>query len=164
MKNVTTPLYDALLKHRKRGKGSFHVPGHKNGTVFYREAWKDFWPLLQLDVTELNGLDDLHAPEGPIAEAEKLASQLYGSRHTFFLVGGSTVGNLAMLLATLQADETVLVQRNVHQSIINGLKLRGRIRCICRRKSIGEADWRAAFTSIRYRKRFAAFLRRGRLY
>lgn len=125
MKNVTTPLYDALLKHRKRGKSSFHVPGHKNGTVFYREAWKDFWPLLQLDVTELNGLDDLHAPEGPIAEAEKLASQLYGSRHTFFLVGGSTVGNLAMLLATLQADETVLVQRNVHQSIINGLKLRG---------------------------------------
>src|SRR5699024_7214586 len=81
--------------------------------------------LLPLDMTELPGLDDLHAPREIIQEAEELAAAFFKAEHTFFLVGGSTVGNLAMLLATCSPGDDVIVQRNCHKSIMNGLELTG---------------------------------------
>lgn len=104
---------------------SFHVPGHKNGTVFLEQARKHFEHLLKLDLTELPGLDDLHAPHGAIAEAEKLASDYFQSDHTFFLINGSTVGNLAMILAACRTNDKIIVQRNSHKSVMNGLELAG---------------------------------------
>ncbi|OIJ17571.1 hypothetical protein BKP37_03515 [Anaerobacillus alkalilacustris] len=117
------PLFEALLAHRKREPLSFHVPGHKNGAVFSEYGAELYRPLLSMDVTELTGLDDLHNPTGVIKQAENLAADWYRSKQCFFLVGGSTVGNLAMIMATCKAGETVLVQRNSHKSILNGLRL-----------------------------------------
>ena len=123
MDQKKTPLFDALLTWKQRKPYSFHVPGHKNGTVFPEKARDIFESLLSIDATELNGLDDLHEPEGAIFEAEQLAAAFYGSEACYFLVNGSTVGNLAMILATCQEDEVVLVQRNSHKSVMNGLEL-----------------------------------------
>lgn len=117
------PLYQALLKHAAQKPISFHVPGHKNGKVLPEQAKDQFQQLLQLDVTELSGLDDLHAPEGVIKEAEDLLAGLYQVQKSFLLVNGSTVGNLAMILAAVKEDEMVLVQRNCHKSVLNALKL-----------------------------------------
>lgn len=117
------PLYEALIDYHKKNPFSFHVPGHKNGSVFPEQALKFYRSILSLDVTELNGLDDLHQPSGVIKEAEDLAANLYGSKKCFFLVGGSTVGNLAMIMASCEEGDTVLVQRNSHKSILNGLRL-----------------------------------------
>ena len=78
-----------------------------------------------LDQTELTGLDDLHAPEGVIAEAQELAASFFGAKHTRFLVSGSTIGNVAMILGSIKRNEIVLVQRNCHKSILNGLELTG---------------------------------------
>lgn len=125
MKPEQTPLYDALVHHAKQRARSFHVPGHKNGTVFSEKAQKYFHSLLLLDLTELSGLDDLHHPQGPIAEAQVLLAEFYGSDRSYFLVGGSTVGNLAMLLSVCGQGDTVLIQRNCHQSVINALDLAG---------------------------------------
>jgi arginine/lysine/ornithine decarboxylase len=119
------PLYEALLKHTKNNKWSFHVPGHKNGQVFEKTAKPFFQPVLSLDATELTGLDDLHHPEGAILEAQELLSSFYNVKKSYFLIGGSTSGNLAMILSSFFPDDIVLVQRNCHKSVLNGLELAG---------------------------------------
>ncbi|QED45862.1 aminotransferase class I/II-fold pyridoxal phosphate-dependent enzyme [Cytobacillus dafuensis] len=123
MDQTRTPLFEALIRHIENKPVSFHVPGHKYGSLFPKEAKYFYNKLLKLDATELNGLDDLHSPEGAILEAEQLLSQLYGTKKSFFLVNGSTVGNLAMIMAAIREDDTVLVQRNCHKSILNGINL-----------------------------------------
>ncbi|UOE94169.1 aminotransferase class I/II-fold pyridoxal phosphate-dependent enzyme [Alkalihalobacillus sp. LMS39] len=120
---VEIPLYNRLITHSQQTVASFHVPGHKNGHVFYEEAIKSFMPLLQLDVTELSGLDDLHDPSSVIQEAQQLCASLYGVKHSYFLVNGSTVGNLAMILAACGKHDDVLVQRNSHKSIFHGIRM-----------------------------------------
>ncbi len=125
MNQRNIPILHMLDAFQKKHPISFHVPGHKNGQVFPEEAAAYFKEILKLDMTELPGLDDLHAPEGPITEAEQLTSDFFKSDHSFFLVGGSTVGNLAMILAACKEGDQVLVQRNSHKSIINGLELAG---------------------------------------
>lgn len=117
------PLFEALLAHSKRNPASLHVPGHKNGLVFSKHGKDLYRKILEIDVTELSGLDDLHYPTGVIEEAEALTANLYGSLKCFFLIGGSTVGNLAMIMATCKEGDLVLVQRNCHKSILNGLRL-----------------------------------------
>ncbi|MFL6516702.1 MAG: aminotransferase class I/II-fold pyridoxal phosphate-dependent enzyme, partial [Bacillus sp. (in: firmicutes)] len=117
------PLYDALIEHVNKRPVSFHVPGHKYGEIFQLDAHHYFKEILQIDATELSGLDDLHSPEGAIVEAETLLANLYQARKSYFLVNGSTVGNLAMIMAACEEGKKVLVQRNCHKSILNGLSL-----------------------------------------
>ncbi|MRH45015.1 aminotransferase class V-fold PLP-dependent enzyme [Aquibacillus halophilus] len=119
------PLYEALKKRSDQNPISFHVPGHKGGLVFNKEGIESYEKLLQIDLTELAGLDDLHAPQGVIAKSQALAARWFGVESTYFLVGGSTVGNLAMILATCHPGGKVIVQRNSHKSILNGLELSG---------------------------------------
>ncbi|MBO0995513.1 aminotransferase class I/II-fold pyridoxal phosphate-dependent enzyme [Bacillus sp. SD088] len=116
------PLYERLLQYKQNRPISFHVPGHKNG-ILYEGVDSAFAQIAQLDATELTDLDDLHAPEGVIAKAQRLLTDLYQSCQSYFLVNGTTVGNLAMILACCQAGDYVLVQRHCHQSILHGLQL-----------------------------------------
>jgi arginine/lysine/ornithine decarboxylase len=125
MDQQKTPLYSSLVQHYRHYLESFHVPGHKFGAIFSPKGLTFFRDILKLDATELTGLDDLHAPESVIAESQALTAALYGVNHSFFLVNGSTVGNLAMILSVCGEDDLVLVQRNSHKSIINGLMLAG---------------------------------------
>ncbi|MGP4109130.1 aminotransferase class I/II-fold pyridoxal phosphate-dependent enzyme [Virgibacillus sp. L01] len=125
MKQKATPLFDALQQFSEINPISFHVPGHKNGEIFPENAQAYFSSVLKMDMTELPGLDDLHAPQGAIAEAQNLAAAYFGADGTYFLVGGSTAGNLAMILAVCSTDEKIIVQRNSHKSIFNGLELSG---------------------------------------
>lgn len=125
MEQHRTPIYQALMLLNEKDPVSFHVPGHKNSSVFPDHARKYFDSILKFDMTELPGLDDLHEPDGIIAEAEHLAADFFHSDHTYFLVGGSTAGNLAMILAACSAGDKVIVQRNCHKSIMNGLELSG---------------------------------------
>ena len=119
------PLYEALIEFKERGPLSFHVPGHKNGLNFPQEAIREFKGILSIDVTELAGLDDLHSPFECIDEAQQLLAEVYNTKRSYFLINGSTVGNLAMILSCCGEHDIVLVQRNCHKSIINGLKLAG---------------------------------------
>ncbi len=77
------------------------------------------------DATELPGLDDLHSPTGAIREAQELAAECFGADRTYFLVGGSTVGNLAMIGAVCKPGDIVLMQRNAHKSAVHALMLAG---------------------------------------
>lgn len=123
MNQTKTPLFDSLKEHYFKKTLSFHVPGHKNGAIVADKAKPYFQDILKMDATELTGLDDLHAPEEAIKEAQQLLAQLYRVDKSYFLVNGSTVGNLAMILAVCKEGDLVLVQRNCHKSILNGLRL-----------------------------------------
>lgn len=123
MNQFKTPLYDALKEHHRDHPLSLHVPGHKGGGIFHRKGNPYFQQILNIDVTELSGLDDLHSPEGVILEAEDLLAKSYKVDRSFFLVNGSTVGNLAMIMGTLGEGDFVLVQRNCHKSVLNGIQL-----------------------------------------
>ena len=123
MKQTRTPLIQALQQHIKRQPLSFHVPGHKNGSLTRIGLPAGFQNFLPYDVTEISGLDDLHSPEGCILEAQQLLTDLYNTRKSYFLVNGSTVGNLAMVMAVCEEGDTVFVQRNSHKSIFHAMKL-----------------------------------------
>lgn len=123
MKQKHTPLIHALEKHIKQQPLSFHVPGHKGGVLRQTGLSAGFYSFFTYDVTEISGLDDLHSPEGCILEAQQLLTDLYSTRKSFFLVNGSTVGNLAMIMAVCEEGDTVFVQRNSHKSIFHALKL-----------------------------------------
>lgn len=121
MNQNDTPLFTALENHYKKRPISLHVPGHKNGLLLKDDQF--FQGILHIDATELTGLDDLHAPEGVIEEAESLLANAFHASKSFFLVNGTTVGNLAMMMATLEEGDTVFIQRNCHKSILNALEL-----------------------------------------
>lgn len=117
------PLVERLNEFVKAKNTSLHVPGHKNGELtglpnVLKQA-------MQYDVTELAGLDDLHYPEDVILQAEQLLAKAYHTRKSFFLVNGSTVGNLAMIYASCKRDDYILVQRNAHKSIFHAVELTG---------------------------------------
>jgi arginine/lysine/ornithine decarboxylase len=122
-KQTRIPLYDALIQYKNANPISFHVPGHKSGVVLNQQAQNLFQELLKIDATELSCLDDLHSPEGVIKESEELLAALYQVKKSFFLVNGSTVGNLAMILSVCEKDDVILVQRNCHKSVLNAIKL-----------------------------------------
>ncbi|MBM7569360.1 aminotransferase class I/II-fold pyridoxal phosphate-dependent enzyme [Paenibacillus sacheonensis] len=125
------PLFDSLYALYASHPDSYHVPGHKYGKSLASvpglpdHALHSFRTVMEMDVTELSMTDDLHAPSGIIEEAQHLAAATFGAERTFFLVGGSTAGNLAMILAACEPDDLILVQRNTHKSVLNGLKLSG---------------------------------------
>lgn len=130
-KQCKAPLYDALSRYASSTQKSFHVPGHKNGMI-YTDVLKQltgadlFHSVLQWDVTEISGTDDLHHPEGVIQEAQQLATQCFGAEESHFLIGGSTVGNLALILTVCShPGDIIIVQRNVHKSVLNGLMMAG---------------------------------------
>ena len=141
-KQMRIPLYEALREHVNKRPVSFHVPGHKYGSIPPTESPELFEQILKIDATELTGLDDLHSPEGAILEAELLLADVYQTKRSFFLVGGSTVGNLAMVMAACTEGSTVLVQRNCHKSVFNALKL-AKVRPIFLEPEVNQ-EWKAA--------------------
>jgi len=117
---MSTPLYDALMEYVKKETVPFHMPGHKQGRVLPKEYIEN---LAKIDLTEVPGLDNLHNPDGPILEAQELAAKAFGSKQAFFLVNGSTAGIYAAMYAVLNPTDKVLVMRNSHKSVYNGVVL-----------------------------------------
>ncbi|MGI0486957.1 aminotransferase class I/II-fold pyridoxal phosphate-dependent enzyme, partial [Pantanalinema rosaneae CENA516] len=123
-----TPLLSALQACADRTYAPFHTPGHKRGQGMGRS-------LLDLlgvqasraDLPELPELDNLFAPQGVIQAAQTLAAEAFGADQTWFLVNGSTSGVIAMILATCDPGDKIILPRNVHQSAISGLILSGAV-------------------------------------
>jgi len=80
-----------------------------------------------MDLTEVPGLDDLHAPRGAIKRAQELAARAFGAEESFFLVNGSSAGIMAMLGAVCNPGDEIIVPRNCHRSVTAGLILSGAV-------------------------------------
>jgi arginine decarboxylase len=126
MRQNRTPLFDTILNHAKNRVVSFHTPGHKNGRgVDSRLRSFTGRNMYYMDVTVFPEVDSLHDPQGPIKKAQQLMARAYGVEHSFFLVNGSSVGNMIMLMAACQPGDSVIVSRNAHKSTMSGIILSG---------------------------------------
>lgn len=115
------PIVQALIKYLGKEIMPFSMPGNKGGRGFSEEIK---YILSQGDITEVYGMDNLHKPEGVIEEAQSLLSKYYGSLSSYFLVNGSTSGNLTMIFSAFKEGDEIIVERNCHKSIFNGIILR----------------------------------------
>ena len=122
MRHDSTPLYEAC-KHFLAGQSApLYCPGHKGGRTLPDEFRLS---IAELDLNNLAETDTLHCPSGAIADAERLLADAYGARDSFMLVGGSTAGNIALILSVCRPGDEILVQRNAHKSTIAGIVLSG---------------------------------------
>lgn len=124
----TAPYLDAVVAYGFRGSTRFHIPGHKGGPgadPALRSALGD--DVLALDVPQdIEGIDVGDSPT-PYERAELLAAKAYGAAQTWFLTNGATQGNHALTLALASLGAPVVVQRNSHASVVDGLVLSGGI-------------------------------------
>ena len=104
-----TTIYDKLLAYGNSDAYPFHMPGHKRQIT-------DFVNPFQIDITEIDGFDNLHHPEGILKEAQERAAALYGSRSTYFLVNGSTCGILSAVSALVRPGGEIILARNCHKA------------------------------------------------
>ena len=79
----------------------------------------------KLDLTEIPGLDNLHAPAGVLKEAQELAAEAFGANKSYFLVNGSTVGLHAAISTVCRPGDHLIAGRDSHSAVINGMLLRG---------------------------------------
>lgn len=93
------------------------MPGHKRN-----ETLNMINPYL-IDITEIEGFDDLFHETGILKEGMRRAASLYGSDHTNYLIGGSSAGILAGISASTRKGDTILVARNCHKSVYNAIYL-----------------------------------------
>lgn len=117
------PLYSALLRYKKRRILSFDVPGHKKGPG--NPELRDFLgkDTLAVDANSMKMLDNLIHPVSVIKEAEELAADAFGATAAYFIVNGTSAAVQAMILATVNPGEKIIMPRNVHRSAINALIL-----------------------------------------
>ncbi|GAB6167543.1 aminotransferase class V-fold PLP-dependent enzyme [Clostridium carnis] len=120
------PLLNELLKYKKENNLILSMPGNKCGRGFLRDSIGEEFAntLCFLDITEVDPLDNLHCPEGVIKEAQDMLAKTYGAKKGYFLVNGSTSGNLAAIFSAFKEGDEILVERNCHKSIYNGIILR----------------------------------------
>lgn len=120
------PLLEEVLKYKKENNLIFSMPGNKSGIGFLRDnIGEEFVNNMGfLDITEVDPLDNLHCPEGVIKEAQELLAKTYDVKKAYFVVNGSTAGNLASIFDAFNESDEVLVERNCHKSVYNGLILR----------------------------------------
>jgi arginine decarboxylase len=122
----TAPYLDAVIAYAFRGTARYHVPGHKGGPGADPGVRKAIgMDALAADVPLLiHGIDVGPEPR-PYERAERLAAEAYGAARTWFLTNGATQGNHALCLALAPLGARIVVQRNAHASIVDGLVLSG---------------------------------------
>lgn len=105
-------LYQTLREYAAGDTYPCHMPGHKRNA-----AGGEMADYLSIDITEIEGFDNLSHAEGILREAQERANRLYGADETFFLVNGSTGGILAAVMAAARPDEEILIARNCHRAV-----------------------------------------------
>lgn len=111
-------LYKKLVEHGKKGYYPMHMPGHKRNTKML--------PMdnpYGMDITEIEGFDDLHDPKEILKTSMERAGKLYHSKHTEYLINGSTVGILAGILGSTKKGDKIIMARNCHKSVYNAVFL-----------------------------------------
>lgn len=111
-------LYDKLREYSSSSY-AFHMPGHKRNKIF------DFCNPVEIDITEIDGFDDLHHADGILKECMDYTAESYGADKTYFLVNGSTAGILSAVSAVTNYNDEIIVARNCHKSVYNAVEIRG---------------------------------------
>ena len=117
---------DQLLINRLKTYASgpfypFHMPGHKRLVCLETEKnagmeAMDFPNPFLMDITEIEGFDNLHHAQGILRRSMEWAANIYGSRKTWYLINGSTCGILAAVCGCTRPGGRILMSRNCHKS------------------------------------------------
>lgn len=111
-------IYESLKENAESGIYPMHMPGHKRNGEFLKMV-----NPYTIDITEIDGFDDLHVPEGIILEAMEKGKALYSSRRCYLLVNGSTCGILSAICACVPKGGKLIAARNCHKSVYNAMAL-----------------------------------------
>ena len=113
-------IYDRLREYGSSDYYGFHMPGHKRKLNMLGEELP-----YTIDITEIDGFDDLHHAEGILKEAQERAAEVYRAGETHFLINGSSVGILSAIAGVTRRGDTVLVARNCHKSVYYAIEMFG---------------------------------------
>ena len=113
-------LIDRLKEYGESDFYAFHMPGHKR----QEELGITLFPNpFSVDITEIDGFDNLHHPEGILKESMERAAAVYGVDRTYYLVNGSTCGILAAISSAVSDGKKLLMARNSHKSAYHAAML-----------------------------------------
>lgn len=113
---IMKTLYDELKDYADSDYYGFHMPGHKrNKHVTGAEL------PYEIDITEIEGFDDLHHAGGILKQAQERAAKVFHAEESCFLINGSTAGILSAVLGCTQRGDRVLVARNCHKSVYHAI-------------------------------------------
>lgn len=115
---MKTKLRKQIQQYLDEDMYPLHMPGHKR-RLFPEDDLPYAW-----DMTEVEGIDNLHHAEGILKEAMERTASLCGSDQTWYLVNGSTAGNLAGIFALTHQNDEIIMARNCHRSLFNAVQLR----------------------------------------
>ncbi|MDR1167264.1 MAG: aminotransferase class I/II-fold pyridoxal phosphate-dependent enzyme [Heliobacteriaceae bacterium] len=124
---IRAPIVEALKNACENPTYQFHIPGHtKGGCVLPEFRALIGNKALCVDTTdEFDNLGTLHPATGPVKEAQELAAKAFRAKRTFFLLNGSTAGNLAFGMGLTRQGQKIITNRNCHRSILTGLIISG---------------------------------------
>lgn len=113
-------LYQSLLAYQKSDYYPFHMPGHKRNIKKLPN-----WNPYGMDITEIDGFDNLHDAKGILLESMKRAADFRGAEESFYLVNGTTCGILAGIAACCNCGDEILAGRNCHKAVYHGISTLG---------------------------------------
>lgn len=109
-------LYQELKTYSESDHYPFHMPGHKRNYSLMQNGLP-----YQIDITEIDGFDDLHHAEEILKEIQERAAQVFHAEESHYLVNGSTVGLLSAVLGCTKRGGCILMARNCHKSVYNAV-------------------------------------------
>ena len=113
-----SPLEKYFQHYNEKNLLPLHMPGHQR-----KLKMGESLPYAY-DYTEVEALDNLHAPEGILQETMGRTADYYGCSDCFYLVNGSSSGLQAGIFTLLEEGDEVVVARNCHRSVFYALSLR----------------------------------------
>lgn len=125
--NENAYQYDDMLgkleAYSKENIVPMHMPGAKRNSELIGRYMDDMPAPYEIDITEIDGFDNMHNADGMIKKAFEKTAALYGADESLFLVNGSTAGNMAAICGVTDKGDSIIVARNCHISVYNAIIL-----------------------------------------
>jgi len=125
--NENAYQYDDMLgkleAYSKENIVPMHMPGAKRNSELIGRYMDDMPAPYDIDITEIDGFDNMHNADGMIKKAFEKTAALYGADESLFLVNGSTAGNMAAICGVTDKWDSIIVARNCHISVYNAIIL-----------------------------------------
>ncbi len=118
-KDFVEHLFTKLKQNSESDIYPYHMPGHKRNACGHLPT-----DYCSMDITEVDGFDNLHQPEGILKALQDKAADIYGAEESFYLINGSTCGILSAVSAVVPAGGHILMARNCHKSAYHAVYLR----------------------------------------
>jgi arginine decarboxylase len=126
------PYARVLAEYSMLREHSWSAPGHQGGIAFTKlPAGRAFFDFLgensfRIDMgIERGVLGSLLDHTGPVADSEKYAATVFGAHRSYSGVVGTSGSNRSIMQACMKEGDLVVLDRNCHKSIEQGLMLTG---------------------------------------